>query len=190
MYRREFLARLALAAPIALATRNVWADTLARPPDDRVTEAIYEKPLSAEELAFVAALSEGIIPATDTPGAVGAGVPQFIGLLFTDWFTREEQQEFRSGLAGLDAACRAKCQRAFASCAAADQLSLLSAWDDDAFRERPHDAPKPFFRRFKELTIIGYYTSEVGQNQELKAGFGGGQDVAGGPVSQPPPFRL
>lgn len=189
MHRREFLARLALAAPIALATRNVWAQTLARAEADRAPEA-FEAPLTATEKKLVTALADGIIPQTDTPGASGAGVPQFMALLFSEWFTRTEQQSFRTGLAALDADCRSKFFRSYAECSAQQQEQMLTAWDAQAFADAPPDAPKPFFRRFKELTIIGYYTSDVGQNQELKVQFGGGQDVAGGPVSQPPPFRF
>src|SRR5258705_9295502 len=190
MTERVFFAQLARAAPRAFGTRNVWWNNLTGGGGARAPASSFERPLDTNELAFVGALAEGIIPATETPGAIGAGVPQFVGLLFTDWFTREEQIDFRSGLAALSRASQAKCSRVFASCDPAQQQALLSDWDKDAFADRPHDAPKPFFRRFKELTIIGYYTSEVGQNQELKAEFGGGQDVPGGPVSQPPPFRM
>ena len=52
------------------------------------------------------------------------------------------------------------------------------------------DAPRPFFRRFKSLVVTGYYTSQVGQEEELKVQFGAGQDESAGPIMRPPPFTV
>src|SRR5690606_16229899 len=50
---------------------------------------------------MVAAAAERIIPATDTPGAIDAGVPDFIDLMMSEWYPEPDQAAF---LAGLQAA--------------------------------------------------------------------------------------
>lgn len=188
--RRSFLRQLALVATLPYAWRPADGFAAAVERKDAPATPGYLPPLAASEMKLVDALAEGILPATDTPGARAAGVPAFVGLLFAEWMYRDEQQAFRDGLAALAADARSKTGRAFDDCAPAQQLELLKGWDAAAFAPAPHDAPPPFFRRFKTLVVVGYYTSEVGQVQELQVQFGGGEMEAPGPAPSPPPFRL
>jgi hypothetical protein len=147
--------------------------------------------LNAEEQALVAAMAEGILPATDTPGAVGAGVPAFIALMFSEWFLPEEQAAFREGLKTFDAISRAQFQRSFAQCSADQKMALLTQWDREAIQARTaRQQPYPPFAQFKALTVAGYYTSEVGQNEELHTVLDAGESDPNGPVTMPLPFRL
>src|ERR1700739_786083 len=50
----------------------------------------------------VLAMIDQIIPATDTPGAKGARVNEFIDFILTEWATPEERAHFLEGLAGID----------------------------------------------------------------------------------------
>jgi len=43
-----------------------------------------------------------IIPATETPGAKGALVNEFIDVILTEWANDEERRNFLSGLADMD----------------------------------------------------------------------------------------
>lgn len=95
----------------------------------------------AGEAELVAELAERIIPATETPGAKDANVHQYIDLLVSE-DTAENQASFRSGLAR------------FAGADEARQIEIL----------REGGA---FFDRLKELTVDGYYKSEVGMKEEL-----------------------
>jgi hypothetical protein len=147
--------------------------------------------LDAAELALVAAMAEGIIPATDTPGALGAGVPDFFGLLFSEWFLPEEQSAFRAGLKTFDAASQARFSRIFSACSQEQQVALLTEWDHAAAAaRRAGPPPYPLFAQFKALTVVGYYTSEIGQNQELHTVLDAGERDPNGPVMMPVPFRL
>jgi hypothetical protein len=101
--------------------------------------------LAPAELALVAAIAEAIIPRTDTPGAIDAGVPAFIDRRLAS--NPQLADTFRAGL---------KAFADFASLTAAQQLELLNTHAED-----------PFVRTIKGLTIDGYYTSKEGLSQEL-----------------------
>jgi hypothetical protein len=150
-----------------------------------------QSPLGAAEVALVSAMAEGIIPQTDTPGAIGAGVPQFIALLFDEWMMPDEQENFRKGLAGFDTEAAGRFGKPFARLDPANQFALLQAWDDGVTKARAanvHDLPP--FARFKSMVVIAYYTSQVGQEQELGVLMDAGQADPNGPVMMPLPFNL
>jgi hypothetical protein len=113
----------------------------------------------------VAVIAELIIPETDTPGAIAAGVPDFIHRIVAEWYTHEERSIFLAGLADLDRDSRERFAAAFLALAAPQQIALLE--ELDAARWGGIDGDSPFFAKIKELTVLGYYTSEVGSRHEL-----------------------
>jgi hypothetical protein len=129
----------------------------------------------------VVAMIDQIIPATDTPGAKGARVNEFIDLILTEWATPEERKNFLDGLAGIDKQSQALYGKNFSDATAEQQVVQLRAIDDAVMTNRSvrprhgNTVPKPdsqlegnFWEVFKRITIHGYYTSEVGFKQELK----------------------
>ena len=127
----------------------------------------------------VDAACERIIPADDTPGARAAGVPAFIDRVLTDWCSDSERAACLATLAALDTASRAAHGVPFAEATPAQQDALLLAQDAElaAWRKMPPPAaplpgvqalPSHGFGILKVLTIWGYYTSEVGQRDELR----------------------
>ena len=115
--------------------------------------------LGAHALQTVTLAAERIIPATDTPGATDAGVGAFIDKMLADWHTPAERDRFLAGLPELDARCRARAGKDFVDCAAADQVAVLTALDDEA---RSATSREHWFARLKYLTVYGYCTSEPG----------------------------
>jgi hypothetical protein len=113
--------------------------------------------------ANVAALAELIIPTTETPGAIAAGVPDFIHRIVAQWYTADERAEFLAGLKTLKAASRAHYRVDFAGASDEQRSALLCAFEG----AKPDSAERAFFLRVKELTVLGYYTSEIGGQQEL-----------------------
>jgi gluconate 2-dehydrogenase gamma chain len=145
--------------------------------------------LGDTELEFVRVISDRIIPTTDTPGANEAGVPAFIALLYRDWLLPEEQVSFRGGIAELESQARERQQKRFVDCAPSQQDELIKQWDDQAFASA-NAAAMPFFRTLKQLIVTGYYTSEIGQETELKTVLDAGENEASGPIMMTPPLRL
>jgi gluconate 2-dehydrogenase gamma chain len=129
----------------------------------------------------VVAMIDQILPATDTPGAKGARVNEFIDVILTEWATPEERKDFLDGLAGIDKQSQSLYGKNFSEATSEQQLVQLRAIDDAVMSNRlirprhGNTVPKPdtqlqgdFWEVFKRITIHGYYTSEVGFTQELK----------------------
>jgi len=138
--------------------------------------AVLRPALGADEMAILSAAAQVIVPATDTPGAKEAGVPEFVGALFSGWMTDDEAAAFRKGLAGLDDSARQQYQRGFAACTpeqGAEVLQVLRAASPYGGRtfslaDRILDPKAPFYLRLRDLVVLGYFTSEAGSNQELR----------------------
>jgi hypothetical protein len=129
----------------------------------------------------VVAMIEQFIPATDTPGAKGARVNEFIDVILTEWATPEERTHFLEGLAGIDKESQQLFGKNFAEASPQQQLTQLRAIDDATLAGRTirvrhgNTIPEPdvqlkgdFWEIFKRITVHGYYTSEIGFTQELK----------------------
>lgn len=131
--------------------------------------------LTPQQGELLATLTELIIPTTDTPGARGAHVDAFIDGLLADVFRAEEREHFLAGLADVDERARAAHGTTFLEIAPDRQIALLTAMQEEARvsppaprRRRGRPAPREFFPWLKELTLVGYYTSEVGASRELR----------------------
>jgi Gluconate 2-dehydrogenase subunit 3 len=145
-----------VAGVLSRPTRRAWAASPAWAP----------RTLSPAQLELVATVAEHIIPQTDTPGARAAGVHRFVDTLLSDHYPATERDRFLAGLADLDARAQSAHGQPFRQCSPEQRIALLGEMDARAFASsRGEDGW--FFRRLKELTIVGYYTSEFGAMQEL-----------------------
>ncbi len=111
--------------------------------------------LTPAQFALVAAAAERILPRTDTPGAGEVGVPAFIDLMVGEFLSAPEQAMFIAGLAEVEAASQAAHRRGFAQLAAAEQDAVLTR-----IAEASQAKERTFFHQLRELTILGYFTSE------------------------------
>ena len=137
--------------------------------------------LTQNQHDLLAIMSEHIIPTTDTPGAKEAGVADFIDAMLTDFYSEERRESFLQGLAEVDDLAKEELGKAFGKCSDAEQFELLDKLDNEAFpdldamgeaerkafEEKRRAQGRPFIATLKELTISGYYTSEIGATQEL-----------------------
>jgi hypothetical protein len=115
---------------------------------------------STSEYNALTRMVDLIIPRTATPGAADAGVPLYIDIILR--VDDALGNKFRSGLAALDAASRSATGRLFVDAQAAEQVKILQAM-------QPAGAPgNEFFETVKSMTIVGYYSSEIGLFEELR----------------------
>jgi hypothetical protein len=114
--------------------------------------------LDAHQMELVTHIAELILPETDTPGATSVKVPEFIDLMLTEWHPAAERRRFLEGLADIDARSRRDHGGVFLDLRAADRSALLQALDGVKGAE---GSAEDAFATVKQLTIYGYFTSEV-----------------------------
>lgn len=174
MTRREAIRRVALlmgGAVSAPAILGVLAGCKAEP--DTAAEWKPEF-LTAAQAALVTEIAEIMIPRTDTPGAKDVGIPAFIDKMLKDTYPKDDQQRFVAGLADFEAQAKREHGRAFLELEPAQRMALVKQVHDPAAKaERESALPldernRPFILMAKELTLLGYFTSEPGATQVLQ----------------------
>ncbi len=209
--RREALKRMSLMLGAAV-TAPTAAGFLSGARPSAAADWVPQT-LSPEQNELVIALTERIIPATDTPGAEAAQVNRYIDMMLTDWHPQEDRERFLRGLQEIQSRSQGMLGSAFVEAPVEEQIKLLEVMDQEAYpdpgerdveddkvqeatrsggargREEadesldsdstttpptagpPENADAedpPFFRMMKEMTLLGYYTSEIGMTEELR----------------------
>jgi hypothetical protein len=153
-------------------------------------QALFDGPqsLPGSTMALLTAVADTMIPATDTPGAIGAGVPAAFDKLVANWASPKRRGELLAALAAIDAKAGG-----FAALPPAERLAVLDAHDrasaappvatqlkdekDEGMAGSPGytpDAkvpaqdPTPDYAKLKELLVTLYYFSEAGATVELR----------------------
>src|SRR5688500_4338629 len=158
--------RDALAGIVAMFGASLFAP-IARAATGDVTPISSGAPSAAvftpPQRALMTALSERVMPTTDTPGAIAAGVPEFIEKLLADWALPDERRPIIAGLDAIEARSRADYSVAGDEATPEQQDALLTLAMEDKL-----PGGKEFFDKFRQLVITGYFTSDVGITQERK----------------------
>lgn len=164
--RRDLLKRAAwllggaISAPAAMAVlQGCYKKTEPGAP------ATPPKFLTAAELAVVAEIAEILIPRTSTSGARDAGVPAFIDLALDALYSAEDQARFKAGLAEFETAARAT-GKAFLEQDEQARAGFLHNTLAVALGSEPK--PKPFILMTRELTLLGYFSSQVGITENME----------------------
>ena len=123
------------------------------------------KVLTPAQDAAVTAVAEAIIPRTDTPGATDAKVNEFIDLLLADWYTDEDRGRLLRGIDAIDAEAQAEGGTPFVAARPVVQQKLLERWDN---AESGPETATAAFKRLKDLTIYGFFTSEIAVREVTK----------------------
>jgi gluconate 2-dehydrogenase gamma chain len=144
-----------LVAPLAKAADISAAETA---PGFAASHAAF----TPEQRILVAAISERIVPTTDTPGAIAAGVPAFIEMMLADWYETTDRNDFMEGLGLVEGYARMQYEKPCANLTP-EQLDVVLTL---AMQGRIPALSRSFFEHCRQLVILGYYTSEIGCKQE------------------------
>ena len=125
-----------------------------------------------DEKNMVAEMADIIIPRTTTPGAKDAGVPAFIVMMMQECYPDKDQDAFHAGLAAFDEECRQKYGGSFLKLSPDKQATAVRDLDKEVL-EKKDNKEKPnndlaFYRKLKELTLLGYFTSKPGATETLR----------------------
>ncbi len=132
---------------------------------------------TSADIAFLDEIAETIIPETKTPGAKAARVGVFMAVMVSDCYRAPQQAMFRDGMRQIEAATQAKAGLTFMQASPAQRLAVLTEFDraQKQVSTPPRNGGKKavlpqdhFFRMMKELTFLGYFTSEIGYTQALR----------------------
>ena len=148
---------------------------------------------SAEDIAYLDEIADTILPETKTPGAKAAKTGAFMALMVTDCYDAGEQKNFRDGMKKVDDACKKANNVSFMSATPQQRLAVLTVLDreqktymdarpaagrkqtglppvpaDTSAAAISADSPPHYFRMMKELTLLGYFTSEIGYTKAMR----------------------
>jgi hypothetical protein len=153
--RREVLKMIALVTGASLIggdklSHLAWA---APPTGDYFTKS---------EIALLDEVGDTIIPTTDTPGAKATQIGAFMMVMVRDTYTSAEQKVFKTGLDHF---------KGFMQMSSKERLEFLVNLEKEAKRHNEHKKktePDHFYTMIKQLTLFGYFTSEIGATQALR----------------------
>jgi len=115
---------------------------------------------SEEEFHLLEQITDIMLPATTTPGALDAQTPYFVDLVIKDCMSRDDQELIRKGLRQMSTDAKEK----FSSLSAQKKSDVVKKIDEAAFH---NDQNQAWFRIVKKLTLIGYFTSQEGMTKAL-----------------------
>lgn len=166
MNRREWLKCMsALAVGAVAAPSSLLAVFDAHAASQKTGAAL--RFFAPAQSSLIAAVADIVIPRTDTPGAIDAGVPAFVDSMFKDVYTKAEQQRYLTALAAFDQAGG----KPFLQLDQAQRKALVTRLHVKALGHAP-DATLPsaedFVLRTKKLTMLGFFMSQPGCTQVLQ----------------------
>ncbi|MDI9312413.1 MAG: gluconate 2-dehydrogenase subunit 3 family protein [Limnohabitans sp.] len=121
-----------------------------------------------KQAKLVSELTETIIPKTDLPGAKEVNVPQFIESYVAGVYKQEDRERFKKGLDAFAQKVKETSKDEFILLPKEEQLKIAEQWNNQEVPPFKAGGEKTFFIMMKELTIVGYCTSQVGATQLLK----------------------
>jgi hypothetical protein len=181
MERRELLKLIAVLTGGVVIGSEVFLTGCTSGPK---TEAGF----SAANISMLDEVGETIIPTTNTPGAKATKIGEFMRIIVTDCYTESEQEAFTKGLKQLEEASEKTYDRSFVSITPEERHKLLLTLEAEArdFNKKRDDddklkreqaksdkkkfvgSPSHYYTMMKQLTLWGYFSSEIGAKQALR----------------------
>lgn len=115
--------------------------------------------LSLEEADLTGQIADRIIPRTETPGALDVGVDQFIDRMLMEVYSEEDGSDYRQGLVRINARSKDQFGKEFVRLDPEEMDTILGKFEFENDK---------VFQISKELTLIGYFTSEEGMKSNFE----------------------
>lgn len=167
MNRREAISAVSILLGGTLVGSNLFLSGC-KNPDTKVNETLsFDK----DKIALLDEIGETILPATSSPGAKAAKIGEYMQVIVTDCYEGKNQEIFMEGLTKINEASRKKFDKSFLEAAPQQRQAILVDLDNEQkeyMKKKKADEPSHYFRMLKELTLLGYFTSEIGCTQALR----------------------
>jgi|SRR5665213_1945825 len=183
MNRRDAISRVALIMGGAVIGADFFISGCKSTP--KQVNALFTE----DHVAFLNEVADTILPTTSSPGAKAADVGHFMAVMVQDCYEPKDQKVFIAGIGKLNDASTKKYNAKFIDLNTQQRNDLLVALDkeqkaytdnrnkqiegdrmkhiDDPKHKGP-EIPNHYFRMMKELTLLGYFTSEIGATKALR----------------------
>jgi hypothetical protein len=162
MNRRELL-KMVAAATGGVVIGGEFFLAGCKNPDAGVGESAT---FTESDVTFLDEVAETIFPKTATPGAREAKVGQFMTVYVNDCYEEKDQKAFREGMKKIDEACKKLHNHSFMKASPEHRKELLVALDKERAehqKNKKRQDPNHYFQYFKQMTIMGYFTSKEGR---------------------------
>src|SRR5690349_13329084 len=126
---------------------------------------------ATDDVAYLDEIADTIIPTTTTPGAKAAAVGTFMTVMVKDCYEDKDQKIFIDGMKKLNEASNQKYGKEFVDATPEQRKELLVALDKEAKdynKNKKEGDPNHYFSLMKQLTLLGYFTSQIGCEQALR----------------------
>ena len=168
MNRRDALSRVALILGGTIVGANVFLEGC-KPADRKAISGLDFQP---EDIAYLDEVADTILPTTaSSPGAKAAAVGTFMTVMVKDCYDENDQKIFLDGMNKLQDASKKKFDKNFMEATPQQRHDLLVELDKeqkDHSKNKKKEDPSHYFRLMKELTLLGYFTSEIGATKALR----------------------
>ena len=117
---------------------------------------------NALEGNLLSVIVETIIPESTTKGAKSLGVPAFVEKMLQDCYEKEVSLNVKNGLAATEMLAQQQFGKVFVACDTKQKEAILLG-----FEKNEDMKLKEYYGLVKNLTILGYTTSEYVQTEFL-----------------------
>lgn len=164
--RREALRRISFMVGGAVIGCQLFLEGCTRTATPEVAALFDEKYID-----FLGDVADTILPPTDSPGAKEAGVGSFIPVMIRDCYTKEDQDIFLNGLSEIEKRADKEFGRRFSELSPEDRTKLLTDIDKErqAYeKQKKGDDPTHYFSMLRQLSLLGFFSSELGATKALR----------------------
>ena len=116
---------------------------------------IHQSSFSVAEQKILASITDTIIPAGNSIGALSVGVDKFLQKLIDDCYEKDVQDNVKTQLRSLEESAKATNKKRFADCTQTQREELLLKLSTST-----NNSEKDFFDLIKSETIRGFNTSQ------------------------------
>jgi len=116
---------------------------------------IHQTSFSVAEQKILASITDTIIPAGNSIGALSVGVDKFLQKLIDDCYEKDVQENVKTQLKALEESAKTTQKKSFADCTGAQREQLLLKLSTST-----NKIEKDFFDLVKSETIRGFNTSQ------------------------------